>query len=286
MTGSDRDRHRGPAGLHRGRHCAGQRQFIRPIRPTRVWGSERQLMTAQRAQIGFCGEWYYADPDREFAIGRDGDLQIDDNPYLHRRFPHPGVAAGAVVAGQRRHPALGHRLRNAGGTFQAWLAPGARLPLVFGATTVLFTAGSDHLRDSSIVCDDADIRPVRGPVQPATSARPPSVRSASRPSQKQLIVALAEPLLRRDGTSVSAIPSSKEAAARLGWEQTRFNRKLDNVCDKLDRRGVRGLRGGPGQSGRQPAWPGWSSTRWPHGWSPPPTCPCWTGPPMNEAQAR
>ena len=67
------------------------------------------------------------------------------------------------------------------------------------------------------------------------------------PSQKQLIVALAEPLLRREGTSVSAIPSSKDAAARLGWELTRFNRKLDNVCDKLDRRGVRGLRGGPGQ---------------------------------------
>jgi hypothetical protein len=66
-------------------------------------------------------------------------------------------------------------------------------------------------------------------------------------SQKALIVALAEPLLRRDGTGTSAIPSSKQAADRLGWELTRFNRKLDNVCDKLARRGVRGLRGGPGQ---------------------------------------
>ena len=66
-------------------------------------------------------------------------------------------------------------------------------------------------------------------------------------SQKVLIVALAEPMLRREGTGTSAIPSSKQAAARLGWEITRFNRKLDNVCDKLDRRGVRGLRGGPGQ---------------------------------------
>ena len=28
---------------------------------------------------------------------------------------------------------------------------------------------------------------------------------------------------------------------------TRFNRKLDNVCDKLDRIGVKGLRGGPKQ---------------------------------------
>jgi hypothetical protein len=36
------------------------------------------------------------------------------------------------------------------------------------------------------------------------------------------------------------------AAARIGWTLTRFNRKLDNVCDKLDKVGVQGLRGGKG----------------------------------------
>jgi hypothetical protein len=29
----------------------------------------------------------------------------------------------------------------------------------------------------------------------------------------------------------------------LGWSITRFNRKLDNVCDKLSAAGVAGLRG-------------------------------------------
>lgn len=57
-------------------------------------------------------------------------------------------------------------------------------------------------------------------------------------------VALAEPLLRREGTGMSAIPSSTQAAARLGWTVTRFNRKLDNVCEKFDRIGVPGMRGG------------------------------------------
>lgn len=42
------------------------------------------------------------------------------------------------------------------------------------------------------------------------------------------------------------IPSSAQAAARLGWTMTAFNRKLDNVCDKLDKVGVPGLRGGKG----------------------------------------
>ena len=45
---------------------------------------------------------------------------------------------------------------------------------------------------------------------------------------------------------MSELPSSAKAAERLGWTITRFNRKLDNVCDKLDRIGVKGLRGGPG----------------------------------------
>ncbi len=43
---------------------------------------------------------------------------------------------------------------------------------------------------------------------------------------------------------MSEIPTSAKAAERLGWTVTRFNRKLDNVCDKLDRAGIPGLRGG------------------------------------------
>jgi hypothetical protein len=199
-------------------------------------------MTLQRVKIGFCGEWHFADAEQSFAIGRDGDLQIDDNPYLHRRFlliERQQDMWWLINVGSQ----LSATVSDAGGTFQGWLAPGARLPLVFGATTVLFTAGPTTY-EFSILCDDAAFVPAEATISDIgeTTIGPVSLT----PSQKQLIVALAEPLLRRDGTSVSAIPSSKEAASRLGWEQTRFNRKLDNVCDKLDRRGVRGLRGGPG----------------------------------------
>jgi hypothetical protein len=44
--------------------------------------------------------------------------------------------------------------------------------------------------------------------------------------------------MRREGTGMSELPTSAAAAQRLGWSITRFNRKLDNVCDKLDRQGV------------------------------------------------
>jgi len=71
--------------------------------------------------------------------------------------------------------------------------------------------------------------------------------SAGAPSHDARIGAPAEPIVRREGTGFSAIPSSAEAAKTLGWALTRFNRKLDNVCDKLDRVGVAGLRGGGGK---------------------------------------
>src|SRR5690625_6113241 len=54
-------------------------------------------------------------------------------------------------------------------------------------------------------------------------------------------------MLNREGSGMSSVPTSAQASKRLGWQLTKFNRKLDNVCDKLDRLGVRGLRGGPGK---------------------------------------
>jgi hypothetical protein len=64
--------------------------------------------------------------------------------------------------------------------------------------------------------------------------------------QRLLIIALAEHVLRGDGRGAGAVPSSAEAAQRLGWTITKFNRKLDNVCQKLARIGVRGLHGEAG----------------------------------------
>ncbi len=193
--------------------------------------------------IDYCGEIYQPDPVTGFGIGRDGDLRVDDNPYLHRHFLRLEYVGGLWVLANIGSQ-LSATVTDGSGSMQAWLAPGARLPMVFPTTMVLFTAGPTTY-ELMIGNDDVPYLSV-GP-EPGSSGETTIGPVTLTPSQKQLIVALAEPLLRREGTSVSAIPASRDAAIRLGWEITRFNRKLDNVCDKLDRRGVRGLRGGPGQ---------------------------------------
>ncbi|MDQ2847778.1 MAG: hypothetical protein M3Y77_15825 [Actinomycetota bacterium] len=194
--------------------------------------------------VEFCGEWTQLNEDSPFTIGRGGDLQIDDNPYLHRHFLQISLNDGLWWL-TNTGTQLSATVSDSAGSVQAFLAPGARLPLVFANTTVLFTAGPTTYELTLVGSQPAF--DVSAPADGATSGETTIGPVLLTDSQRAVIVALAEPLLRRDGTGTSAMPSSKEAAARLGWEMTRFNRKLDNVCDKLDRRGVRGLRGGPGQ---------------------------------------
>ena len=49
------------------------------------------LMTERTAtdsavQVEYCGEWFSIAPGDLFSIGREADLSIDDNPFLHRRL--------------------------------------------------------------------------------------------------------------------------------------------------------------------------------------------------------
>jgi hypothetical protein len=193
-------------------------------------------------RVEYCGEIYDIEPDRPFTIGRDGDLSVDDNPYLHRHFlriEHAGGLWWLVNVGTQLSATVSERDRSV----QAWLGPEARLPLVFSDVSVLFSAGPTTYELRVLATE-----PVFTVVQPADPVAGDTTVAPLifTPTQKLLMVALAEPLLRLDGTGSSAIPSSQAAAERLGWPLTTFNRKLDNVCDKLSRTGVRGLRGGAG----------------------------------------
>lgn len=199
--------------------------------------------TASPLVVEFAGERVEVPADRPFTIGRDGDLVVDDNRYLHRRFlvlrAEDGMwwleNVGARIAAT---------VTDGSGRVHARLAPGARLPVVFDRLHVLFGAGSTtydltlHTAGGFAVTPDA--RTDLG--GDATIGDVPL-----SPSQRLLVVALAEHVLRQTETGRGEIPSSAEAAARLGWTLTAFTRKLDAVCGKLERQGVTGLRGGRGK---------------------------------------
>jgi hypothetical protein len=193
--------------------------------------------------VDFCGEIYTVEGPGEFGIGRESDLTIDDNPYLHRRFLSINEDFGMWWIANVGN-LLTATVTDATGTVQAWLAPGAKLPIVFQTMHVMFSAGAttydfsihseeDFFNTSQAISDTGG----------STTILPVSLTT----SQRLLVVALAEGVLTQQVPGRGTIPTSAEAAARLGWSMTTFNRKLDNVCDKLDKLGVAGLRGGRGK---------------------------------------
>ena len=193
-----------------------------------------------RLRLEFSGEWYEPDPTVPFTIGRHGDLAIDDNPYLHRHFLQVEVNSQMWM------------LRNVGGRlsatfvdqrghFQGLLRSGAFLPVIFGASFIRFGAGPTTY-EVGVLLDDPPLEDLDPPVTDAEGTRTRGDVVLTQ-AQRLCIVALAEPALRRGVSGPSRLPKNREAAARLGWSEPQFNRKLDDVCAKLDRAGVQGLRG-------------------------------------------
>ncbi|WP_394279017.1 hypothetical protein [Microbacterium sp.] len=197
--------------------------------------------------IEFCGEWFHPSRTAPFSIGRDADLVIDTNPYLHRRL--------LVVEAERdlwwlanTGRSISVALATADGAYQAMLGPGTRVPLVFPELIVMFTAGAYTYEFT--IRNSAARFTGRGPGPVADDDTDGGTTIGAVPltlSQKQLLIALCEPTLRGGMMGSSQVPSSAAAAQRLGWPLTTFNRKLDNVCDKFDREGVQGLRAGGGK---------------------------------------
>jgi len=193
-------------------------------------------------KIEFCGEWYDVANGDDFHIRRESDLVIDDNPYLHRRFLRIYEDFGMWWLGNVGS-LLSATVTDATGQVQAWLAPGARLPIVFPQMQVLFSAGSTTYELTVHTSDDYfNTSTAVSGAGGQTTIEPVPLTS----TQRLLIVALAENVLRQTSPGRGEIPTSSDAAARLHWSMTTFNRKLDNVCDKLDKAGVNGLRGGKG----------------------------------------
>src|SRR5262245_19839641 len=93
-----------------------------------------------KAHVDFLGEIHPVASGKVTTPGREGDVAIDDNPYLHRRFLEVSVQDGMVWL-SNVGSSLTATVSDVDGSLQAWLAPGARIPIVFPRALVWFTAG-------------------------------------------------------------------------------------------------------------------------------------------------
>lgn len=189
--------------------------------------------------VEFCGALTPVAPPGPFVIGREGDLAVDDNEYLHRTFLTVTRSGGFWwLANEGRH--LSATVSDTDGAMQSWLGPGSSLPLLFSGTEVRFTAGPTNYC-LTLLLDEPAMRP-SGQVHVAggtTTMQPVALTER----QRCVVLALAESALLSGQSYPSELPSSSAAARRLGWKLSTFNRQLDAVCQKLDRAGVRGVHG-------------------------------------------
>lgn len=197
------------------------------------------------ARVEFCGETYDLQPEKVFTVGREGDLVIDSNPFLHRRFLELSCSENlwwlSNVGTQ-----LSITLAEPNGRLNAWLAPGSRIPLVFAQVSAWFTAGPTTY-EIVVNIPEPPYEEAGDRLQATTEGTTTLGPVSLSPEQLRVVLALSEPTLRRVRNAASEIPSSADAARRLQWTLTKFNRKLDAVCEKLDQMGVRGLRGSADQ---------------------------------------
>lgn len=190
--------------------------------------------------VEFCGTQTEVPEDRPFVIGREADFVVDDNPFLHRSFLSLERRADLWLL-TNIGDQLAATVSDSEGRLEAFLGPSAVLPIVFERTVLRFTAGPTSYElmllqgeaafQSSVIDEES--------VDGVTTIG----RVTLTPDQRLLVLSLAESALRSAGGSAAVLPTSAQAADRLGWTVTKFNRKLDNVCDKLDKLGVRGLHG-------------------------------------------
>ncbi len=191
--------------------------------------------------LDYCGEEHRLTPDDSLSFGRVADLEIDTNPYLHRvlgvfecREGHWflfNVGGGIVL-----------NVADRAGPTAATLAPGRSLGLSMAEFAVSFVAGRTRYELDAALEDIED--PLEADLQSREGQQTLEWGVVElNPDQHLLLVDLAAPRLVDPHVADHDGKSKAESARRLGWSLSKYNRKLDHLCLKLDRAGVPGLCG-------------------------------------------
>lgn len=207
---------------------------------------------APSALIDFAGDVRHLTPEDELRFGRGegADLDIDDNPLLHRRFGRIWHSDGNWwIRNEGSRLPLSVLDRASMSAFT--LAPGVEVSLTFPSAAIRFAAGASNYE---IIIDLTD-RPAssrdfadESPKLGAKTADHNEVRVAG--AQRLLLVALAEQKLRNPHRPI-VIPTNRSICHRLGWTVKQLDRKLDRICQKFDDVGIPHLVGGQGTHASQ-----------------------------------
>ncbi len=196
-----------------------------------------------RLYVDFCGDERVVDAGGALGFGRSADLVVDDNPYMHRVVGRFVSDDGHwVLTNEGAHITL--NVLDRAGPSSAVLAPGRSLVLSMAEFAVAFVAGRTHYEVDAALEDVPD---APGPAEVDDGQRTLDWGVVElNHEQRMLLVDLASRRLADPHTNETDPPSRAECARRLGWSLSKYNRKLDHLCIKLDRAGVRGLCGAEG----------------------------------------
>lgn len=185
-------------------------------------------------ELGFGDEWLTVRPPSEPTFGRGADVDLGDNPHLHRvtgRF----VRRHGVWWLQNCATHTPMTLTTAAGS-RVHVAPNSEAPLGFDSYTLTVVFASQPYVIECRLPGAAEMSPVT--TFDGNQTIPlPIVKLTD--NQRLLLVALCLPRL----TGGNEVPATKTAASLLGWPTSTFNRRLDRLCAKFDRAGVNGLVG-------------------------------------------
>ncbi len=204
-------------------------------------------MRSGRLYLEFCGEDHRLDPGDSLTFGRDGDLVIDENPYLHRRLGRFSDRDGVWWL-DNLGSSIGMTVRDLGGPNTATVGPGSSLAIAHGEFAISFAAGPPRYELAGGLERHEWATDLLGEDGLDGTRTLDWGRVELNPDQKLLLVAMCEERLRNPSALDLPVPANRQRAARLGWTVTKFNRKLDHLCEKLHRAGVPDVHGGLGAS--------------------------------------
>lgn len=205
-------------------------------------GSSEHHDSAGKLVLDFCGEQFRLFPGDELTFGREADLALDDNPYLHRVVGKVSLRGGAWwLHNVGRTVAV--TVHDLVGSSSATVGPGSGIALMWGRFRLSFRAGPVPYEIDGTLEEHEWLEEVGGSSPPGSSRTLEWGRVDLNDDQRLLLAALCEHRLLNPWDRTTPPLSNRAAARRLGWTVAKYNRKLDHLCHKLARHGVPGMQG-------------------------------------------